>query len=62
MKPSIIAALRQEVLTKLEGDERLLEIIQDTIHEVFEENSIATETDEAYDMMLEIAQNITLAV
>lgn len=62
MKPSIIAALRQEVITKLEGDERLLEIIQDTIHEVFEENSIATETDEAYDVMLEIAQNITLAV
>ena len=62
MKPSIIAALREEVITKLEGDERMLEIIQDAIHEVFEENSIATETDDAYDVMLEIAQNITLAV
>ena len=60
MNPQIVELLRQQVIERLEGDDRIMEIIHDTIDCVFAENSIDCSTDDGMDAMVEVASNITL--
>ena len=51
--------LTSEVLLQLEGDERIADILADTIADVFEEYGIEPD-DEGFEAMMDVASNITL--
>ena len=52
--------LASEVLLKLEGDERISDIIGETIMETLEEYGVDGSDDEGFDALMDLASNITL--
>ncbi len=54
-----LRVLTSEVLLQLEGDERIADILADTIADVFEEYGIEPD-DEGFEAMMDIASNIAL--
>ena len=54
-----LRVLTSEVLLQLEGDERIADILADTIADVFEEYGIEPD-DEGFEAMMDVASNITL--
>ena len=54
-----LRVLTSEVLLKLEGDQRISDIIADAIVDVFEEHGIEPD-EEGFDALMDVASNITL--
>lgn len=52
--------IASEVLLKLEGDDRIADIIGETIIETLEEYGIDGSDDEGFDALMDLASNISL--
>ena len=55
-----LALLTSEVLLKLEGDERISDIIAETIMETLEEYGVDGSEDEGFEALMDISSNISL--
>lgn len=60
METSQLRILTAEVLLKLEGDERISEILGDAIIDTFEEYGIDP-NEEGWEWLMEVAENIRFA-
>jgi len=60
MNALIIKALREQVIETLEGNEQIMEIVQNAISEVMEENAFDLTNETTWDAMLEIASDIAI--
>lgn len=52
--------LTQLVLSKLEGDERISDIVSEAIQEAMEELDLDTGSDDGYDLMMDTSASIAL--
>ena len=61
MNELITKALRQAVIEKLEGNEQIMDIVNDAIHEVMEENAFDLNDETTWETMMEISSTISIA-